>query len=167
MLARAGLTDRDRAGTVPVSITTPDGTSTLNDAYAFAGASALDSRAADHAAVAPPPNGGTVTFSIDGVPVGTANVAGSMATLTTIAPSALAPHTIGAQFNGVPVYASSNAPVIINVMQDIPMFSPHELALLVLALGVRSARASLGGQLMKTPAVLAVRVATVYAMHRH
>lgn len=131
---------------VPVSITTPDGTATLNAAYAFVGASTTSilappvlaaSKPFDvSATIAPPPNGGTVTFSIDGVPVGTANVTGSTATLTATAPSALGPHTVGAQFNGVPIYASSSAAVTVNIVADIPMLSPRELLLLLIALGV-------------------------------
>jgi hypothetical protein len=134
------------AAIVPVSITTPDGTATLNNAYAFAGPTttsilappfvAASKSFSVSAAIAPPPNGGTVTFSIDGVPVGTANVAGAVATLTATAPSALGPHTVGAQFNGVPIYAPSTAGVVVTVVQDVPTLSPRELALLVLALAV-------------------------------
>ena len=136
---------------VPVSITTPDGTATLNDAYAFVGPSTTSIAVSPFiaaskpfeisATIAPPPNGGTVTFSIDGVPVGTANVAGSIATFTATAPSALGPHVIGARFNGVPIYASSSAAVTVTVVQDIPMLLPGELALLIIALGACGALA--------------------------
>jgi hypothetical protein len=131
---------------VAVSISTPDGTATLNDAYAFVGPSTtsivVDSFIAASrpfaitAIVSPPPNGGTVTFSIDGIPAGTANVNGNTATLTATAPSALGPHVIGAHFNGVAIYSPSSAAVAVTVLADIPALSPLALALLAAMFGV-------------------------------
>jgi len=125
---------------VPVSISTPGGTATLNDAYAFVGPSStsvvVESFIAKSrpftisAVVNPSPGGGTVTFSIDGNAVGTASVVGNSATISTIAPATLGPHTIGAQFNGVVIFTPSNTSVVITVVADIPAFSRSALAML-------------------------------------
>jgi hypothetical protein len=131
---------------VPVSITTPDGTATLNNAYAFVGPSSTSLVVAPFIAasrpfnitalVSPPPGGGTVTFSIDGNAVGTSNVVGNAATITAVAPAMLGPHTIGAQFNGVAIIAPSSASVVITVLADVPALSPGALAMLAAFMAV-------------------------------
>lgn len=127
-------------GVVPVSISTPDGTATLNDAYAFVGQSttsvavnpfiAASTPFNITATVNPPPGGGTVTFFIDSNAVGTANVVGNSATITATAPAALGPHTIRAQFNGALIVAPSSGSAVITVVTAVPALSPSALAML-------------------------------------
>lgn len=137
---------------VPVSISTPDGTATLNNAYAFVGPTSTSvivqpfiaaSRPFNITAiVTPPPGGGTVTFSIDGNVLGTANVVGNSATITALAPSALGPHTIGAQFSGVPIFTPSSGSVVITVLADVPALSQTALAMLAAIMAIFGAIAS-------------------------
>jgi len=124
---------------VPVSISTPDGTASLNNAYAFVGPSSTSvvvepfiaaSRPFNITAIVnPPPGGGTVTFSIDGNEVGIANVVGNSATIIAVAPATLGPHTIGAQFNGVVIITPSSASVVVTVVADVPALSQLALAM--------------------------------------
>lgn len=131
---------------VAVSISTPDGTATLNEAYAFVGPSSTSivvqpfiaaSRPFGITAnVTPAPGGGTVTFSIDGNPVGTANVVGTSATITAAAPATLGAHTIGATFNGVVILTPSSASAPVTVVADVPALSPRLLALVAALLAI-------------------------------
>jgi hypothetical protein len=131
---------------VPVSVSTPDGTATLNNAYAFVGPSSTSvvvepfiaaSRPFNITAIVnPTPGGGTVTFSIDGNAVGTANVVGNSATIGAVAPAMLGPHTIGAQFNGVVIFTPSSASVVVTVVADVPALSPPALAMVAAFMAV-------------------------------
>jgi hypothetical protein len=138
-----------------VSLSTPDGTATLNNAYAFVGPSSTSVIAGPFiaasrpfnitAVVSPPPGGGTVTFSIDGNVLGTTNVVGNSAMITAVAPAMLGPHIIAAQFNGVVIFAPSNASIVATVVADVPALSQLALAMLATclalfgAIGLRSA----------------------------
>lgn len=131
---------------VPVSISTPDGTATLNAVYAFVGPSstsivvqpfiAASRPFAITANVNPAPGGGTVTFSIDGNAVGTANVVGTSATISAVAPATLGPHTIGATFNGVVFLTPSSASAPVTVVTDVPALSASLLALVAGVLAI-------------------------------
>jgi hypothetical protein len=124
---------------VPLSITTPNGTAMLNNAYAFVGPSSTSvvvepfiaaSRPFKLTAmVNPPPGAGTVTFFIDANAVGTANVVGNSATTTAVAPATLGPHTIRAQFNGAVIVTPSSASVAVTVVADVPALSQPALAM--------------------------------------